>query len=51
MDDLNSSVDVFQGNESMASKHLCDITQGFSFILQTILGVLAFSTLISKIHY
>ena len=30
------------------SKQLCDLTQGFSFILQSILGVLAFSTLLSE---
>lgn len=42
---------VSSENETLelGSKHLCDLTQGFSFILQSILGVLAFSTLLSKL--
>ncbi len=30
------------------SKELCDLAKGYSFILQSVLGVLAFSTLIGK---
>lgn len=44
----SSVVSVPGGNETLESRHLCDLTQGFSFILQTILGVLAFSTLLSE---
>lgn len=47
----NSSLELLPGNKSVElSKELCDLTQGFSFILQTVLGVLAFSTLLSESH-
>lgn len=32
----------------MGGRGLCDLTQGYSFILQSVLGVLAFSTLIRE---
>ena len=34
--------------QSFTSGELCNLTQGYSFILQSVLGVLAFSTLICK---
>ena len=30
------------------SEVLCDLTEGYSFVLQSVLGVLAFSTLIRE---
>ena len=34
----------------MGGRGLCDLTQSYSFILQSVLGVLAFSTLIRELH-
>ncbi len=39
--DSNSSVVVDE-------KQLCDLAEGYSFVLQSVLGVLAFSTLLCK---
>lgn len=36
------------GEDDMPSRELCDLTQSYSFVLQTVLGVLAFSTLICE---
>ena len=37
-------------NDSVVeSRELCDLAEGYSFILQSVLGVLAFSTLICKL--
>jgi len=38
---------VSWGNQS-TSEVLCDLTEGYSFVLQSILGFLAFSTLIRE---
>lgn len=44
---MNSSEDM-NNSEDMSSRRLCDLTQSYSFVLQSVLGVLAFSTLICK---
>lgn len=35
-------------NGTVEGKELCNLAEGYSFILQSVLGVLAFSTLICK---
>ena len=46
---LTSEMEGVSKNESaVESRELCDLAEGYSFILQSVLGVLAFSTLICK---
>lgn len=41
---VNDSV----GSEGAGGKELCNLADGYSFVLQSVLGVLAFSTLIGE---
>ncbi len=45
---VNASGGVAVNQTETVSRILCDLTQGYSFILQSVLGVLAFSTLICE---
>ena len=38
-----------RNSSAVEAKELCDLAEGYSFILQTVLGVLAFSTLIGEL--
>ena len=45
---MNSTLLNGTGGDDAGEKQLCNLAEGYSFVLQSLLGVLAFSTLIRE---